>query len=116
MIGALIFLTQPLSLLALVGLFLLVLMELRQGHIGRIGIALNAFLLWQIFYASWDLLPSWFQWYLNLGTIFASISIISYVIRESLPTEFYKMASIFYGSLSIVLVLFSALFLGIRIF
>ena len=50
MIGSLIFIPKIISYVALIGLMIAGIAEFRQGHIGRIGIAGNAFLLWQIFF------------------------------------------------------------------
>lgn len=103
MIGSLVFIPKIISYMALAGLIIAGIAEFRQGHIGRLGIAGNAFLLWQIFFPVWTTLPHWFQWYLNIGTILAVIAIPSYLFKFSLPTEFYKFAFIGYGSFSIIL-------------
>ena len=103
MIGGLVFIPKIISYIALAGLIIAGIAEFRQGHIGRLGIAGNAFLLWQIFFPVWATLPNWFQWYLNVGTILAVIAIPSYLFKFSLPTEFYKFAFIAYGSFSIIL-------------
>ena len=93
---------------------LLGLQEYAQGHIGRLGLAANAFFLWQIFFTKWLLLPELFQWYLNLGTIFAIVGVGSYLLRESLPTIFYRIALVLYGSISIIVIIILGLS-GIRI-
>ena len=117
MTEGLIFIPKVISLLAIIGLVLVGIAEFRKGHIGRIAIAGNAFLLWQIFFPSWDILPTWFQWYLNLGTIFAIIAVPSYLLknsfRTSLPTEFYKIAYVLYGSFSILIAIAIAIYLKI---
>jgi len=99
----------------LIGFTLAGIMERRQGHIGRVGIAINAFSLWQLFYRSWTVLPELVQWYLNLGTIFALVAVLSYLARESLPTEFYSLAFLLYGSLSIVIAVLGAIWWGVPI-
>lgn len=99
---SLIFIPKPVCWLGLAILLLAALKEYRQGYIGRIGIAANAFLLWQIFFSAWNTLPEWFQWYLNVGTIVAITAMISYVFKESLPSEFYDFCYIFYGSLTVL--------------
>jgi len=109
----LVFLPKPIPILSLIIILLSCLKELRQGYIGRIGIAANAFLLWQIFFNAWDRLPTFFQWYLNIGTVVGIIAIISYISKESLPSEFYDFCYIFYGSLSILLTIIFAIELGI---
>lgn len=50
MIGELIFIPKIISYIALIALIIVGIAEFRQGHIGRSGIAGNAFLLWQIFF------------------------------------------------------------------
>ena len=111
--GNLVFIPKPVCWLGLVILLLAALKEHRQGHIGRIGIAANAFLLWQIFFSAWDMLPEWFQWYLNFGTVVAIIAIISYVFRKSLPSEFYDICYILYGSLTVLLAVLVAYQAGV---
>jgi len=117
MASGLIFIPKIVSLLVILGLVLFGIVEFRKGHIGRISIAGNAFLLWQIFFSSWNVLPSWFQWYLNLGTIFAVIAVPSYLFKNSfktsLPTEFYKIAFVLYGSFSIIVAIIIAIYLKI---
>jgi hypothetical protein len=121
MIGSLILLPKEVSVIGLIALILAGIYEFRHGYIGRIGIAGNAFLLWQIFYNTWSILPNWFQWYLNLGTIFAIISIISYlsiflpIPYIKLPKEFYQIGFYFYGSISIVIAIWGLFFMGIPI-
>jgi hypothetical protein len=105
MTESLVFLPTVVSFIGIGVLILASIMQFRQGHIGRIGIAGNAFLLWQIFYPKWNILPGWFQWYLNLGTIFAVVAIISYLFKFSMPSVFYDMAFWLYGSLSIIFAL-----------
>lgn len=93
------------SSLAIFALMIGVLVERRQGHISRPAIVGNAFFLWQIFFDSWAQLPEFLQWYLNIGTVVALIALMSYVLRERLPTGFYKFCYYFYGSLSILVVI-----------
>jgi hypothetical protein len=92
MVPELVLIPEGFSILVMVGLLLAGIVEHRQGHIGRIGVALNAFLLWQVFYTRWAGLPEWFQWYLNVGTLFAIVAVASYLSGESLPSEFYSIA------------------------
>jgi len=103
MVGGLVFIPKIISYVALIVLVLAGIAEFRQGHIGRLGIAGNAFLLWQIFYPTFLSLPNWFQWYLNIGTILAIIAIPSYLFKFSLPSEFYTFSFIGYGSFSVIL-------------
>ena len=113
MISQLIFIPKIISLLVLGGLILASIVEFRQGHIGKIAIAGNAFLLWQIFFSNWGGLPIWFQWYLNIGTILAVIAIPSYLFKKSLPTWFYQGAFILYGSISVIITVVIAILLKI---
>jgi hypothetical protein len=85
------------------------LVEFRQGHIARPMIAVNALLLWQLFYADWSSLPTWLQVYLNGGSVVGVIAMASYTTKVSLPNGFYKVAFLVYGSLSIGIVI-AALF------
>jgi len=105
MIPELVVLPKEISFLAMIPLLLACIAERRQEHIGRIGIASNAFFLWQIFYPIWVTLPEWFQIYLNIGTIFALIAIASYLLKIRLPSEYYSIAYILYGSFSVLIVI-----------
>lgn len=100
-------------LIGLVGILVTGIAEFRRGHIGRVAIFLNAILLWQIFYSSWIILPIWLQWYLNIGSIVGLIAIVSYIPKKSLPTEFYKFCFVFYGSISIIIVIALSFYLEI---
>lgn len=102
MTESLVFIPKTISYGALILLFIAGIREFRQGYIGRIGIASNAFLLWQIFYSDWLRLPEWFQWYLNVGSILAIIAIPSYLFRIRLPSEFYQISFLGYSSISII--------------
>lgn len=94
-------------------LFVAGIAEFRQGHIGRLGIAGNAFLLWQVFFGVWDKLPDYFQWYLNVGTLVAVIALASYVLKERLPTEFYQVCYLAYGSFSVLFTIVFAFQFGL---
>jgi len=61
MVEQLVFLPKSISLAALLVLIVAGTAEIRQGHIGRPGIVANGFLLWQIFFSSWNILPYWFS-------------------------------------------------------
>jgi len=116
MIGTFIFVPKIISYIGLIGLIIAGIAEFRQGHIGRLGIAANAFLLWQIFFNVFTQLPIWFQWYLNIGTLFAIIAIPSYLFKFSLPKEFYQISFILYGSFSIIIAAIMPFFLGLSNF
>lgn len=113
MIESLVFVPKGISFLGLIGLLVAGIMEFRQGHIGRLGIAANVFFLWQIFFPVWLMLPGWFQFYLNLGTIATIVAIPSYLFRFSLPTQFYQIAFIGYGSISVILAIILSLQLAV---
>ncbi|MDP2750274.1 MAG: hypothetical protein Q8O89_05580 [Nanoarchaeota archaeon] len=104
MLGSLIILPKAISYIVLIVLLIAGIVEFRQGHIGRIGIFLNSILLWQIFYPTFNTLPSWFQWYLNIGTVIGVIALLAYFSRQSLPTIFYQVCFMGYGSISILIV------------
>jgi len=53
MFRSLVFFPHNLSILVLIGLVLSGIVERRQGFIGRPGIALNSFFLWQMFFNYW---------------------------------------------------------------
>lgn len=89
-----------LALLSLYGL-----KELRQGHIGRVGLAANVFLLWQLLYPNWEGLPQIAQVYVNAGNVMALIAVPSYVTKISLPSAFYKWSFRLYSSLSVLIAL-----------
>lgn len=93
--------TISLGMLAILSLYGL--KEFRQGHIGRIGIAANVFLLWQLVYPNWTQVPEIGQLYLNLGTLMAVVAVPSYVTKISLPTAFYNVAFKLYSSISVIL-------------
>jgi hypothetical protein len=113
MFSSLIVLPKSLSIIVMIVLVVAGIAEHRQGHIGRVAIAGNAFLLWQIFFGVWDKLPDYFQWYLNLGTVVAIIAIVSYVARKSLPSGFYQFSYLAYGSFSVLLTFIFAFEFGL---
>lgn len=100
-------------LVGIVGILVAGIVEFRQGHIGRVAIFLNALLLWQIFFPVWELLPNWWCWYLNVGSIAGVTALISYfpLTRFKLPSEIYTFCFYAYGSLSIIFVIFLSLYL-----
>ena len=105
MFESLIILPKVISYIALVGLLIAGIAEFRQSYIGRVGIFVNSLLLWQIFYSIFSTLPFWFQIYLNAGTIVGVIALLFYLALESLPTWFYQVAFLAYGSISILIIL-----------
>ena len=110
MLAFLIFVPPVISYIALIGLLIAGIVELRQGYIGRPAIAGNALLLWQIFFSSFSTLPEFFQWYLNIGTIIAILALMAYFFRLMLPTRVYQLCFIFYGSLSVIMAVMISVF------
>ncbi len=102
-------------LIGLIGILVAGIVEYRQGHIGRPAIFINALLLWQIFYSVWAMLPSFLQWYLNLGSVVGIVALIAYIpiTRFKLPKEFYTVSYFLYGSLSIIAVIIGAIYFKI---
>ena len=112
MLGSLILMPKSISFIALVLLLIASIAELRKHHIGRVALAANVFLLWQIFYSTFQQLPGVFQWYLDLGSVVAVVGLFTYLTRSSLPSKFYNITMVLYGSLSVVAVV-AAFFLGL---
>lgn len=98
-----VFLPQPISIGLMIVLLIFGISEARKGYIGRPAIVANVFLLWQILLPSWYALPPSIQFWGNAGVAVAVIAALSYLLGESLPTEFYDMAYWAYGSLSILI-------------
>ncbi len=105
MFESLIVLPKTVSIIIIFCLVVAAIFELRHNYIGRVGIFLNSMLLWQIFYKSFDSLPTIMHWYLNIGTIIGIIALFAYLLRQKLPTIFYQFAFIAYGSLSLLIVI-----------
>lgn len=108
------FLPKPVPILGLILLIFAAIAEARQHYIGRIAIAANAFLLLQIFFSYWNVLPDWFRIYLDVGSIIGVIAILFYLAKESLPTKFYQISFILYGSLSVLAAIGVAIELGFQ--
>ena len=104
MIGSLILLPPLISLGAMVLLMILGYAEVRRTYIGRVAMVANVLLLWQVFYSKFPQLPGYLQWYLNIGSILAGIGLLTYLSRSSLPSEFYRVTFLLYGSFSVLLV------------
>ncbi|GEM_PF-2795099 len=116
MIKDAIFIPKSLSIIGICLLILLGRKEHARRHVGRLGIVGNSLFLWQVFYNAWASLPNWMAWYLNLGTIFGGIALLTYLSRDSLPTEYYNVALWLYGSFSVLIVLLMAVAYSIPIF
>jgi hypothetical protein len=106
MFGQLIGVPTNISIGILVVLLFIGIADIRHGYLGRPEIVANVFFLWQIFYNIWNTLSPFLQIYLDIGSICAILAGISYVFRESLPTEFYTFTFIAYSSISIIVLLF----------
>ena len=105
MLENLIFLPKSVSAIALLALLAAGIYEFRHSHIGRVGIFANSMLLWQIFYDTFYTSPMWFQGYLNIGTIIGLIALGAYLVGQSLPTKFYQICFIAYGSISVIFII-----------
>jgi hypothetical protein len=105
MIGSLVVLPPLIATGALILLLLYGYIEIRKHHIGRISMVANVFLLWQVFYNNFALLPGFLQWYLNVGSILAVIGLLTYLSRSSLPSGFYKITFLLYGSLPVLIII-----------
>lgn len=110
MIGSLVLLPPLVSVGALILLLIYGYIEMRKQYIGRIAMVANVFLLWQIFYNNFQQLPSALQWYLNIGSILAIVGLITYLSRSSLPSGFYRIGFLLYGSISVLIVIGAFLF------
>lgn len=110
MMSSLILLPPLVSVGALILLLIYGYIEMRQQYIGRIAMVANVFLLWQIFYNNFQQLPGALQWYLDIGSVIAIVGLITYLSRSSLPTGFYRIGFLFYGSISILVVIAAFLF------
>jgi len=73
MVGGLVFIPKIISYGMLILLVLFGIKEFRQGHIGRLGIAANAFLLWQIFMETGQNYQNGFNGILILGQSLQSL-------------------------------------------
>lgn len=112
MTGALIFVPQIISFVAMLFLVIYGIREIRRGHIGRIELAANVFLVWQLFFPVWASLPEYFQLYLNVGSVVAIVALVTYFTRTSIPSGFYKFTLVTYGSIAVVAAVV-AFFVGI---
>ena len=110
MVSAFVFVPQLISFVAMLFLLIYGFRELRRGHIGRIELAANVFLVWQLFFPVWANLPSYFQWYLNIGSVVAVLTLLTYFTRTSLPKGFYKLTLVSYGSIAILAAIGAFLF------
>ena len=90
--------------IALLGLILV--QQVRQGHIGRVGIASAGVLVFGTAYPIWSQLAEVWRLYTAIAVLFAIIAAISYLTKTSISTEFYKIALLLYGAGPIIMVFF----------
>jgi len=74
-------------------------------YVGRLAMASNIFLAWQLLGGMWYELPELVQMYLNVGLIMAALVLFSYISKTPIPTVVYKMGRLFFGAISVILVL-----------
>lgn len=79
--------------------------QLRQGHIGRVGIVSAGAVVVGTAYPIWSQLTEIWRVYALVAVPFAFVAGISYLTKTSLPTEFYKIALLLYGGIPVILVL-----------
>ena len=112
----LLFIPKESNLILILGLIFAIIVQSRQGHIGRPGIVANSFIVIEMFAPHWDKLPEMAQLYLYGALVFGVIAAISYLLKESLPTKFYKIAFMLYSSVSILMILWLIAISAIPIF
>ena len=92
------FIELSLPLQATIGVLgLAAVQQIRQGHIGRVGIASAGAIVFGAAYPFWSGLSGIWKAYAAIAVIFAVIAGISYLTKTSLPTGFYKIALLLYG-------------------
>ena len=79
----LLFIPKEFNLILALGLGFAVLVQFRQGHIGRPGIVANSFIVIEMFTPHWDKLPEIIQLYLYGALVFGIIAAVSYSLKES---------------------------------
>lgn len=87
---------------ALLGL--VAIQQLRQGHIGRVGIASAGVLVFGTAYPIWSQLSTMWRGYTAVAVVFAVIAGVSYLTKTSLTTGFYKIALLLYGAGPVIMV------------
>lgn len=76
-------------------------------YISRVAILSNAIALATFFY-TFTILPIWLIYYINVLTILGLISLVSYLFKVSLPSEFYLIAGIASSIVSGIVLLWGA--------
>ncbi|MBX0305352.1 hypothetical protein [Haloarcula salinisoli] len=87
------------AVLALIGV-----QQLRQGHIGRVGIASAGGLVFSTAYPIWNQLAQMWRAYTAIAVVFAVVASVSYLTKTSMSSEFYKVALLLYGAGPIIMV------------
>jgi len=95
---------SPVVQLGILGFVAIAIQQIRQGHIGRVGIFGAAIVVAQSAYPIWESLSIWVRSYTALAGIFGSIAILSYLTGTSLPSGFYRIALVLFGGGSLILV------------
>ena len=99
------FLQLSVPLQATIALLVLVaIQQIRQGHIGRVGIASAGVLVFITAYPIWSELARMWQLYTAMAVFFAIIAAVSYLTKTSLSTGFYKLALLLYGAGPLIMV------------
>jgi hypothetical protein len=99
------FLQLPVPLQATIALLgLIAIQQLRQGHIGRVGIASAGVLIFGTAYPIWNQLATMWRLYTAIAVVFAVIAGLSYLTKTSLSTGFYKIALLLYGGGPIIMI------------
>lgn len=73
-----------------------------KHYISRLAIVSNVFFLFQLLLPHWYEIPETLQIYLNVGVLFAFVALVSRVSETSLPSSFYRISRLLYGSLTII--------------
>ncbi|WMW25850.1 hypothetical protein RE474_03795 [Methanolobus sediminis] len=74
-------------------------------YVSRIAIFANAVALTS-FYYTFTALPLWLVLYVNALTVAGILSILSYMSKKSLPTEFYQISGLFSSVISGLVLLY----------
>jgi len=104
LIGEFMELSVPLQL-TIVALALAGVQQVRQGHIGRVGIVSAGVLVLGTAYPIWADLPEIWRMYAMIAVPFTGLAGVSYLTKTSLPSEFYKLALLLYGAAPVILAL-----------
>ena len=95
---------SPVVQLGILGFVGIAVQQIRQGHIGRVGIFGAAIVVAQYAYPAWESLSVWVRGYTALAGIFGSVSILSYLTGTSLPSGFYRIALVLFGGGSLIFI------------